>query len=154
MIFYNDPWWKKANRKELSYWPEQLFDLYLFVPPCRFVFDIVHRPHFARHFEFPLLVDYLHMRWLEAIKFQMKTSKKEIEIKIKMTRIVPYLFHSNSNTLKKCGIPENTVLFAILDQSACLWTLLVATLMGVSKISINTVLRKYIGLQHIQRSGS
>ena len=48
----------------------------------------------------------------------------------------------------------NTVLFAILDQSTCLWALLLATLMGVSKISINTVLRKYIGLQHIQRSGS
>ena len=47
-----------------------------------------------------------------------------------------------------------TVLFAILDQSTCLWALLVATLMGVSKIFINTVLRKYIGLQHIQRSGS
>ena len=47
-----------------------------------------------------------------------------------------------------------TVLFAISDQSTCLWALLVATLMGVSKISINTVLRKYIGLQHIQRSGS
>ena len=47
-----------------------------------------------------------------------------------------------------------TVLFAISDQSTCLWALLVATLMGVSKISNNTVLRKYIGLQHIQRSGS
>ena len=48
----------------------------------------------------------------------------------------------------------STVLFAISDQSTCLWALLVATLMGVSKISNNTVLRKYIGLQHIQRSGS
>ena len=43
----------------------------------------------------------------------------------------------------------HTVLFAISDQSTCLWALLVATLMGVSKISNNTVLRKYIGLQHI-----
>ena len=49
---------------------------------------------------------------------------------------------------------DNTVLFAISDQSTCLWALLVATIMGVSKISNNTVLRKYIGLQHIQRSGS
>ena len=48
---------------------------------------------------------------------------------------------------------SSTVLFAISDQSTCLWALLVATIMGVSKISNNTVLRKYIGLQHIQRSG-
>ena len=50
-------------------------------------------------------------------------------------------------------LKQDTVLFAISDQSTCLWALLVATLMGVSNISNNTVLRKYIGLQHIQRSG-
>ena len=58
-------------------------------------------------------------------------------------------------TCLECAIASNildvpdTVLFAILDQSTCLWALLVAKLMGVSKISNNTVLRKYIGLQHI-----
>ena len=59
--------------------------------------------------------------------------------------------------LLKCRSQSNTlytVLFAISDQITCLWALLVATLMGVSKISNNTVLRKYIELQHIQRSGS
>ena len=51
------------------------------------------------------------------------------------------------------AIVMNTVLFAISDQITCLWALLVAKLMGLSKISNNTVLRKYFGLQHIQRSG-
>ena len=46
------------------------------------------------------------------------------------------------NNHLKYGKHFSTVLFAISDQSTCLWALLVATLMCVSKIFNNTALRK------------